>query len=175
MSAEEGAASAEVAIPAQQAQDAAGTAGRSMRQRKAGPPLLEGGGPDPPGKGKPVRPSGSKKGGASAGGAATSKKKTNAAGGSSKVKAAPVEAAPVNVGASAVQDPPMLSMPGYADSIDNFYETNDGEMLAEEDDNLYCICLERDDGRPLIQCEGCQNWCASMRSRYTRPSRLIAF
>jgi hypothetical protein len=67
----------------------------------------------------------------------------------------------------------MLSMPGYADSIDNFYETNDGEMLAEEDDNLYCICLERDDGRPLIQCEGCQNWCAFMRSRYTRPSRLI--
>lgn len=28
----------------------------------------------------------------------------------------------------------------------------------EEDDNLYCICLKKDDGRPLIQCEGCQNW-----------------
>eukprot|EP01102_Stenamoeba_stenopodia_P002039 TRINITY_DN1181_c0_g1_i1.p1 TRINITY_DN1181_c0_g1~~TRINITY_DN1181_c0_g1_i1.p1 ORF type:complete len:507 (-),score=144.74 TRINITY_DN1181_c0_g1_i1:731-2251(-) len=29
---------------------------------------------------------------------------------------------------------------------------------GEEDPNLYCICQQRDDGRPMIQCDGCNEW-----------------
>lgn len=30
----------------------------------------------------------------------------------------------------------------------------------EDDDRLYCICLGHGDDRPMIQCEGCEDWCA---------------
>ena len=128
-----------------------------MRQRKPGMVLLEGGGPEPAGKAKPVRTV--KKGGA---GAASKKKKaSNAAGSTSNnkpTKAASLSSAIVGTSSQPFQDPANLPQEAYAN--DDFLHTHDEEMDAEQDENLYCICLERDDGRPLIQCEGCQNWCA---------------
>lgn len=35
------------------------------------------------------------------------------------------------------------------------------EGPGQDGHRLYCICLGTDDQTPMIQCEGCENWCVS--------------
>lgn len=29
---------------------------------------------------------------------------------------------------------------------------------AVEEEDVFCVCLGKDDGRPMIMCEACENW-----------------
>lgn len=32
------------------------------------------------------------------------------------------------------------------------------EAEGSSDDGIYCICRKRDDGSPMVQCAGCEDW-----------------
>jgi hypothetical protein len=42
------------------------------------------------------------------------------------------------------------------DAEDNIEEAEAGPAASAG--RVYCICLGQDDGTPMIQCEGCDNW-----------------
>ncbi len=38
-------------------------------------------------------------------------------------------------------------------------EEEEEEEEEEDPDRLYCICRQKDDGRPMVMCEECKEWC----------------
>lgn len=34
---------------------------------------------------------------------------------------------------------------------------------GEEENDVYCVCRGRDDGTPMVECAGCDDWCVSRR------------
>lgn len=117
--------------------------------------MLEGMAELPAGTAKPPRTSAPKKGGAKAAASKSSKSKGKAAGTTSA--SASSAAAPIDSVQQAFPDfNDDGSMAMYEQEIGGSAMGDAGD--GEDDNTLYCICLERDDGRPLIQCEGCQNW-----------------
>jgi PHD-finger len=37
-------------------------------------------------------------------------------------------------------------------------ETDDGQRYNKDGEEIYCVCKKEDDGSPMINCEGCQDW-----------------
>lgn len=165
---------------------AASAPSRSMRERKQRGPLLEGGGPLPAGKGKPVprRKAATKskttrvKGATTA--ASTGNKKAAATSSASASAPAPAPLSTAIHGAfvqgSLEGDLPMLELPeDHPDAaaeaalaelqqdaiMDEFLvdDLHDSQLQEDYDeDAVFCICNGKDDGTPMLGCEGCENW-----------------
>ena len=123
---------------------------REMRERKSGPPLLSAGPPEPAGKAKTRRPSKKK--------ASTGKK----AGTKSKAALAAVAGIKTGASSAALKSASGDVSEGVKDAV-LVGQTDTGLIEMDEveegnEDQVFCTCLGRDDGRPMIECEGCENW-----------------
>lgn len=79
-------------------------------------------------------------------------------------QASPVQTA--NVKAGGKRGRAVLNEHGEVDIQET--ATLDGDETPDDQadaDQLYCICLGHDDSRPMIQCEGCEDWCVVALSR----------
>ena len=119
---------------------------REMRERKAGPPLLSAGPPEPQGKAKAPRRPTKKKAGASKKASGKSKVGGVVAAGNTRGTGSPDGQNMGGSGGDTKMDP-VLPEPGQAEA--------DGDG---DDERIFCVCLGKDDGRPMIECEGCENW-----------------
>lgn len=121
--------------------------------------MLEKGNPEPAGKAKPRAKATRRK--ATSGGS-KSKGRSRAA---NKDKSD----ADAGEGGSNVTDP--LQSAATGDSTNNGAATSapvdpaEGETADHPDevdegdeDEVFCVCLGKDDGRPMIMCEACENW-----------------
>jgi len=70
-----------------------------------------------------------------------------------KAKASTVKARSVKKKSSAQKS-------GKAANLSNTAVEQGEDDAGPTQNSLYCVCLGSDDGTPMIQCEGCENWYA---------------